>query len=921
LTECIDTMLEDNGCDCDLALLPLACNSPDDLCLKLIELQKKLKSPNGIKNIWNDAWKEYKATHMLSSYTAVLAFDSKDGLDKEIVSLLSAVGNLDGSKNFNSDFRYESTQGSHFTAAPYGKDAKVVYMNPPGSAQYLLLFFEMLALFPSYRNRYANFLNSKFFSEIDKMDFRFGRFAIEMCMIGIVNTIARERLGLSPHILTGASLGEIASLFSYDCIDHNLEGGHDQSTLKLLKAFNEVYTYRSYDMTIRYIKAPLTAIREALIGSHWENDIYILLEASPGGAFISGRPEKIQLMLEETGFINWVLDLNSHVHTPILDQFYEYLYNTAIECKNTFKPDLDVQIYSAYYRKPVENTVEAIAEYAASVLIKPCYFYGLLELVYERGSRVFVDMGTGGSCLAWAQETFADRDTLCFSIYPSFVNSKTSILLTSAKLISNRVNIDLDALVNSFKHSFMESCEDFNSVATVVEPLEKSQDAALTPKPVTSDNVQSNVQRTVFGVPKYRHKGFYNNAYAYSLYLENEKLLLAKIRQMQQKSKAYVWDYHDILEITGGAPSKIWGKRYSSLDSLTKRARMPLPPFMFVTRIINIDAEFGEFKPSSIEIELDITDDCIMMMSPSTISYVLLTESSHVAIFLLAYIGIDLLYDGEVSYRILNTQEALHSDFPIKGDTIRAKLEFVEFTKNGSTTLIKSKFICHKKDELLMTMDLMGGFFTEDELRNTKGILPSIKPNLKKVKPLLTKMKPLKNLKLDLDAFYNGKYGAKIYPTRTSAEAEYLYVHPKIRMLDRVTTVDFEGGDYGLGLIVAEKDVSENHWSFDVHFKNDPVFPGSLLAEAGNHIQLVFALNAGYIGDGNYILRCKNGLLIKSVFRGQVRRVESVLRFEQHFKEITETDTGVIIVSDSNVFWQGSHISRTENLSLVIEQR
>jgi 3-hydroxymyristoyl/3-hydroxydecanoyl-(acyl carrier protein) dehydratase len=383
-----------------------------------------------------------------------------------------------------------------------------------------------------------------------------------------------------------------------------------------------------------------------------------------------------------------------------------------------------------------------------------------------------------------------------------------------------------------------------------------------------------------------------------------------------------IWDFDQILEIAAGNPSKVWGERYADLDLLTKRARIPLPPFLFVSRVIGIDAEFGQFRPSSIDMEYDITEECVMRLSQSTISYVLLTEASHIAIFLLAYIGIDLVYGRDISYRILNAQESLHSDFPVLGDTLRSRLEFLDFAKSGSMTLVKSRFTTYNRDELVMTMELLGGFFTDNDLRDTKGILDVNTAKLIPQKPVPLRRKPRAEQITDIVAFYNGVYGPLLYPTRQSKHAEAGFIDPKIRMLDRVISTEFTGGFYGLGKIVAEKDIDENHWSFKVHFKNDPVFPGSLIAEAGNHIQLLFAMNAGYVGDGKYHISCARDLLIKSVFRGQITppAVVSSIRFEQNIKEITEKDGVIVIVSDCDAYWQGKHVVRTENMSIKIEE-
>ena len=55
---------------------------------------------------------------------------------------------------------------------------------------------------------------------------------------------------------------------------------------------------------------------------------------------------------------------------------------------------------------------------------------------------------------------------------------------------------------------------------------------------------------------------------------------------------------------------------------------------------------------------------------------------------------------------------------------------------------------------------------------------------------------------------------------------------PPMLMLDRIITIDEDGGAYGKGQIIAELDINPELWFFDCHFKNDPVMPGCLGLDA-----------------------------------------------------------------------------------------
>ena len=55
---------------------------------------------------------------------------------------------------------------------------------------------------------------------------------------------------------------------------------------------------------------------------------------------------------------------------------------------------------------------------------------------------------------------------------------------------------------------------------------------------------------------------------------------------------------------------------------------------------------------------------------------------------------------------------------------------------------------------------------------------------------------------------------------------------PPMLMMDRITALSLDGGDYGKGLAVAELDITPDLWFFDCHFPGDPVMPGCLGLDA-----------------------------------------------------------------------------------------
>jgi 3-hydroxyacyl-[acyl-carrier protein] dehydratase/trans-2-decenoyl-[acyl-carrier protein] isomerase len=55
---------------------------------------------------------------------------------------------------------------------------------------------------------------------------------------------------------------------------------------------------------------------------------------------------------------------------------------------------------------------------------------------------------------------------------------------------------------------------------------------------------------------------------------------------------------------------------------------------------------------------------------------------------------------------------------------------------------------------------------------------------------------------------------------------------PNMLMMDRITHISDEGGQYDKGEIKAELDINPDLWFFDCHFPGDPVMPGCLGLDA-----------------------------------------------------------------------------------------
>ena len=51
---------------------------------------------------------------------------------------------------------------------------------------------------------------------------------------------------------------------------------------------------------------------------------------------------------------------------------------------------------------------------------------------------------------------------------------------------------------------------------------------------------------------------------------------------------------------------------------------------------------------------------------------------------------------------------------------------------------------------------------------------------------------------------------------------------PPMLMMDRITELSIDGGEFGKGHVVAEFDIKPELWFFECHFPGNPIMPGCL---------------------------------------------------------------------------------------------
>lgn len=130
---------------------------------------------------------------------------------------------------------------------------------------------------------------------------------------------------------------------------------------------------------------------------------------------------------------------------------------------------------------------------------------------------------------------------------------------------------------------------------------------------------------------------------------------------------------------------------------------------------------------------------------------------------------------------------------------------------------------------------------------------------------------------------------------------------PNMLMMDRITRISDEGGEFGKGEMKAELDITPDLWFFDCHFPGDPVMPGCLGLDAMWQLVGFFL---GWLGNPGH----GRALGVGEVkFTGQVLPSASVVKYHINMKRVI-TRKLVLGIGDGTVEVDGRKIYTATDL-------
>jgi 3-hydroxymyristoyl/3-hydroxydecanoyl-(acyl carrier protein) dehydratase/malonyl CoA-acyl carrier protein transacylase len=365
------------------------------------------------------------------------------------------------------------------------------------------------------------------------------------------------------------------------------------------------------------------------------------------------------------------------------------------------------------------------------------------------------------------------------------------------------------------------------------------------------------------------------------------------------------FDYESLLACAWGRPTQAFGELYQRFDGHRRVARLPGPPYHFMSRVTATEGPLGGMQiGSAVTVEYDVPDRTwyFEQNAEGTMPLSVLME---VALqpcgWLASYVGCAVEIDRDLLFRNLDGTGTITGTVTPETKVVRTQTRLRDISRNGTMIIVSFDVECFADDVSIFQLGTVFGFFPPEAFVDQPG-LPS---TVEEQAALAAPTGPTVDL-TTRPAKYCG--GALRLPG------------PMLLMLDRITGYDPAGGKAGLGRLTAEKDVDAGEWFFKAHFFQDPVQPGSLGIEALYQLLQWYLLERG-AGDGMAaprfeILTGKRPLVWK--YRGQVVPAHQVIGSELEITGYGEDDEGRYALAKAWLWVDGKRIYSSVDLGVRV---
>ncbi len=367
--------------------------------------------------------------------------------------------------------------GLYYTSEPLGPGGKLAFLFPGEGAQYLGMLGDIRQAFPEVET---------FFAECDAMCRHAGDVGpaltevflppehagpddlaraeeelrqIDHAMLSVMMAdwalyLVLERLGLSPDVVAGHSMGELVALWAAGCV----EGG-EGFMLPLIRETMEVMRREEESTEARFTLLAVGAGRESLaelIAAVGDQNVFVAMDNCPRQTVVVGPPEPMAIIeaeLQRRRVLFERLPFHRPYHTPLFAPMIQPVRELFQNCR--FRAPRR-PVYSCSTARPFPDDPEAIRELAIAHWAEPVRFSELIRNLYDDGVRLFVESGPRGNLSAFAEDVLSGLPFVSVPVNIPRRSGLTQLNHLLGALLSHHVPLDLGPL---YEHRAPRRCD------------------------------------------------------------------------------------------------------------------------------------------------------------------------------------------------------------------------------------------------------------------------------------------------------------------------------------------------------------------------------------------------------------------------------------------------------------------------------
>ncbi|MFO7666963.1 MAG: beta-ketoacyl synthase N-terminal-like domain-containing protein [Desulfobacterales bacterium] len=706
--------------------------------------------------------------------------------------------------------------------------------------------------------------------------------------------------GVKPSAVIGYSLGESAGNFAMnvwpnygEMLERMLKT--DLFTSELAGTCNAVRTAwniasgEDIDWCAAVVNRPAGNVNEALAAFPY---VRLLIINTPDECVIGGMKKQVDALIRklscEAVFLEGVVTVHCDAVNPVADKYKE-LHLFPVN-----QPE-GITFYSCALGRSYEMNSANVASSILKQAIQGFDFTATVEQAYKDGIRIFIETGPLSSCTRMIGRILQDRPHFAASASVKGEDEYVTFIKFMGSMIGERIPVDTDRIYKEFSPVINVLSE--NKGRRIVLPTGGKAPAFSMINIQTDDYKEpdnTNESEETAIIPSFNEKIYKVNGHTATDYIELVKSIKSNIESTTKAHDKYLDFSNELaknfadtfsfqinllekmtsdnrlsvkkealfsrnmcMEFATGSVAKVLGPEFAIVDTYRARVRLPDEPLMLVDRIISVDGEKSSLGSGKIVTEHDVLPGA-WYLDGNRVPVCISVEAGQADLFLCSYLGIDLAVKGERTYRLLDATVKFNRGLPQPGEIIRYVINIERFVKQKETYLFFFNFEGYIGETHLISMhDGCAGFFTEEEVNNSGGIILTEKDALpvegkkpsdwKELVPFHTESFDENRLDLLRHGNLSGCFGQSFEGIKLT---DSLWLPGgRMKLIDRILCMDPGDGRFGLGIIKAEADIHPDDWFLTCHFKDDMVMPGTLMYECCSHALRVFIMRMGWVTE------------------------------------------------------------------------